>query len=211
MNLTSREAIEKSDHLTTVIVDLRNITLFAEGHPKGAISIPFSERSLSNRIQLATPNVKAVIFLAENDSQLSSACSQLEAEGSITPSVLTDGYSGWLEQELPTESIGKISVYNLLEEIEKNPELLVLDVRESIEWETGHVPKAKLISLGEIVSRHNELPDSKPIAVICEGGIRSSTAASILQSQGFSKLYNVIEGSMGYRNGGYPLEYFIES
>lgn len=208
--LSSKEAMNQSDGYITFIVDLRSISEFAEGHPKDALSIPFSERSLTDRIRTVAPDTEKVIFLAENDEQLSTACIQLENEGTMTPFILDGGYNAWLNDNMPTQSFGEISVSNLTDEIEKNPELLVLDVRESIEWETGHVPNAKLISLSEIPTRYNELPNENPIAVICEGGIRSSTAASILQAKGFYTIFNVPEGSMGYRNGGNTLEFYID-
>ena len=85
--------------------------------------------------------------------------------------------------------------------------LILLDVREQIEWEMGYVPGATLISLSEIGIRNTELDKQKPVAVICEAGIRSSTAASILQRVGFEQVSNVIEGTAGYRSKALPLNY----
>ena len=86
--------------------------------------------------------------------------------------------------------------------------LTVLDVREPIEWEMGHVPEATLISLGELHNRTIELPRDSKVAVICEAGIRSSTAVSFLKSIGFSSIVNVPDGTGGYRAAGFPLFYF---
>ena len=37
----------------------------------------------------------------------------------------------------------------------------ILDVRESHEWEAGHIPEATLIPLGELANRVNELPKDR--------------------------------------------------
>ncbi|MBI4235874.1 MAG: rhodanese-like domain-containing protein, partial [Chloroflexi bacterium] len=83
----------------------------------------------------------------------------------------------------------------------------VLDVRESLEWEMGHVPGALLVSLGDLRARLGELDRSRPTLVICEAGVRSSTGASLLQAAGFAHVANVVEGTAGYRNAGYPLQH----
>ncbi len=90
-------------------------------------------------------------------------------------------------------------------------ELVVLDVREPMEWETGHVPGAMLITLGNLRQHIQSIPREARITVICEAGVRSSTAASILQAQGFSNVANVPEGTAGYRRAGLPLQYWDDS
>ena len=48
----------------------------------------------------------------------------------------------------------------------------------------------------------DELPSNKPVATICGGGARSSTAASILQAQGFEPV-NVVGGMDAWKSAGY--------
>ncbi len=84
---------------------------------------------------------------------------------------------------------------------------VVLDVREPMEWETGHVPGALLISLGNLRRQLDRIPRSALVAVICEAGVRSCTAASILRAEGFQDVANAPEGTGGYRRAGLPLEY----
>jgi rhodanese-related sulfurtransferase len=84
---------------------------------------------------------------------------------------------------------------------------VVLDVREPWEYMQGHVPSAKLISLGALGARIEELDAEKPVAVICETGIRSQVATAILGQRGFQKVYNVIGGTSGWKEAGYPLSH----
>jgi rhodanese-related sulfurtransferase len=60
----------------------------------------------------------------------------------------------------------------------------VVDVRESFEFEDGHVPQAKHIPLNSIPENLADLPKDKKIWIICASGGRSMTAANFLEQQG---------------------------
>ena len=81
--------------------------------------------------------------------------------------------------------------------IANDSRLVVLDVREPWEFRTGHVPNAKLIPLGQLQARVGELDPETPIAVICQSGNRSQTAAALLAQKGFKQIFNVREGTIG--------------
>ena len=112
----------------------------------------------------------------------------------------------WSDSDLPLEILAEVSVRQLAGAV-PGGDTVVLDVREPIEWEMGHVPGAFLISLGTLRERLHELPLEAGITVICEAGIRSSSAASILQAEGFAGVVNVPEGTGGYRRAGLPLQF----
>ena len=120
------------------------------------------------------------------------------------------GESECLSNIDPKDIFTEIHVEDLHQKIKASSNLVVLDVRESIEWETGHVPGAILIPLGELHGRWKELRNDTPLAVICEAGIRSATAASFLKMNGLVDVANVPEGSAGYRQGSYDLEFYSE-
>ena len=61
----------------------------------------------------------------------------------------------------------------------------VLDVRESWEFENGHVPKAHHVALNTIPDNLNLIPKDQKIWIICQSGGRSMTAANYLEAQGF--------------------------
>jgi rhodanese-related sulfurtransferase len=61
-----------------------------------------------------------------------------------------------------------------------NGTLWLLDVREAFEWDSGHVPDATHIPLGELGMRQGELPEDATIAVICHSGYRSRMVADAL-------------------------------
>ena len=64
----------------------------------------------------------------------------------------------------------------------------LLDVREQDEWDAGHAPSAHHIALGELESRHREIPMDRTILCVCRGGSRSAYAAAALGVVGFTAL-----------------------
>jgi sulfur-carrier protein adenylyltransferase/sulfurtransferase len=70
----------------------------------------------------------------------------------------------------------------------------LIDVREPFEYEIARIEGAKLIPLGEISERLDELEREQPIVVHCHSGKRSAQAVRLLQQHGFSKVYNLDGG-----------------
>jgi len=74
------------------------------------------------------------------------------------------------------------------------PELL--DVREPGEHALAHLAGARLIPLGELVGRLDELDDwrGREIVVYCHHGVRSLHALGILRAAGFERALNLRGG-----------------
>ena len=79
--------------------------------------------------------------------------------------------------------------------LEKNG-FVFIDVRTTREYETGHLPEAKLIPLEEIEQRYKtEVPmNQKAVLVYCANGERSRLACEYLSRQGYLNLYNMQNG-----------------
>lgn len=60
----------------------------------------------------------------------------------------------------------------------------LIDVRQPDEYDVGHVPGARLISLAEVALRVDEVPRDGPVYVICQSGVRSLKAAEFYRAQG---------------------------
>lgn len=86
----------------------------------------------------------------------------------------------------------------------------VLDVREPTEFvgELGHIPGSTLIPLRELADRVGELEQHKaaPTVVVCRSGVRSTTAAAILEGMGFEQVYNLQGGMVDWNDRGLPVE-----
>lgn len=84
---------------------------------------------------------------------------------------------------------------------------LVLDVRETAEWGSGHITGARHITLGQLDKRLSELDKfkAKPIIVVCATGNRSASACGQLKKHGFDKVYSLGGGIASWRDSSLPL------
>ena len=84
---------------------------------------------------------------------------------------------------------------------------LVLDVRETGEWGSGHIHGARHITLGQLEKRLSELDKfkGKPIIVVCASGNRSSSACGQLKKHGFDKVYSLGGGVSSWIEANLPL------
>ncbi|MQF48324.1 rhodanese-like domain-containing protein [SAR202 cluster bacterium AC-647-N09_OGT_505m] len=203
--LSLAQAWELAQAGEALIVDVREPSKFALGHPQGALSLQFSPRGLAERVGMLLHGRTPLILVSENADQAEGAASQLKDGGFSVLDVVESSINAWYENGLPMEMFAELSVHEIADAV-SGGNTVVLDVRESIEWDMGHVPGAILISLGDLRERIHEVPRESRIVVICEAGVRSCSAASILQAAGFVDVVNVPEGTGGYRNAGLPLQ-----
>ena len=80
----------------------------------------------------------------------------------------------------------------------------VIDVRESFEYATGHVPGATLVPLGQVPQRVDDLPRDERVYVICATGNRSLTAAEYLRRAGVDAV-SVAGGTTAWERDGRPV------
>jgi rhodanese-related sulfurtransferase len=84
----------------------------------------------------------------------------------------------------------------------------LLDVREPIEFndELGHIAGAKLIPLGQLEQRLNEIDKTKPVVAYCRSGARSARATQLLQQNGIARVANLTGGLLRWRAQRLPVE-----
>ena len=87
-------------------------------------------------------------------------------------------------------------------------EVQLVDVREQEEYDgpLGRIPGARLIPLGALKDRHDELDRTQPVVTVCRAGGRSAQATVILQRAGFDKVANLTGGMLRWRADGYAVE-----
>ncbi len=81
--------------------------------------------------------------------------------------------------------------------------LRVIDVRQMQEIASGTVPKAEPLPLHTLPARVHELPRDQKLVVVCRSGARSAQACLFLQQNGFSNVYNLRGGMMGWVASGF--------
>lgn len=187
------------------LLDVRTPAAFAEGHPKDALSVPFSARGLGVRARAVLPAApSSVVLVAPDGPSADTAAAQLTAAGVAVHGAVAGGFDGWRAAGLPVATIGEVAIAALARVAE---DATIIDVREPMEWTTGHVPGALLIPLGQLRTAIPSIPRDRRVIAICEAGVRSCTAASVLAAAGFSSVAHVPAGSSGYRAAGLPLAF----
>ena len=92
--------------------------------------------------------------------------------------------------------------------LDRDEQLVFVDVREDSEWAKDHIPGA--IHLGKgVIERDVEarFPDTEaPLVLYCGGGYRSALAADNLQKMGYTNVISMDGGIRAWREQGHPLE-----
>ena len=65
---------------------------------------------------------------------------------------------------------------------------VLLDVRESGEWNAGHAPQAAHLPLSRIADAPKKVRDGKKVVVVCRSGNRSRQATKALNSMGYDAI-----------------------
>jgi rhodanese-related sulfurtransferase len=99
----------------------------------------------------------------------------------------------------------RVNVSTLSRTLE-NENIQLIDVREYAEFAAGRVVGAKLIPLGEIEKRQEEINHSQKIYVMCRTGNRSNAAQRKLETLGFTNVINVEGGFDAWKKENLPFE-----
>jgi rhodanese-related sulfurtransferase len=103
----------------------------------------------------------------------------------------------------PTREIGAIQATQLV----NRQNALMLDVRETQEYEGGRVPNAVHLPLSQLAERGEEIRrfSARPVIAYCERGTRSRSAAAALTKLGFAQVYTLRGGLRAWAEAGLPV------
>ena len=73
----------------------------------------------------------------------------------------------------------------------RSDEYNLVDVRQPQEFEESHVPGARLIPLGELAGRVDEIPRGRPTLVYCRSGGRAANGVAALLQAGLEDVHNI--------------------
>jgi glyoxylase-like metal-dependent hydrolase (beta-lactamase superfamily II)/rhodanese-related sulfurtransferase len=192
------------------MLDTRPKEQYVERHVPGAVHLEADDQ-LSNRVGFVLPAELPLVLLLEDEAAYRQVVFSLARVGiENVVGYLAEDLAVWESLGLPLASGDIEDIYpddlNALLEGENEDRPVVLDVREPWEFHQGHVPGAVSIPLGQLAYKVGELDLDRPVAVICETGHRSQSAAALLGQKNFKKIYNVATGTSGWARQGFPLE-----
>ncbi|AJY68748.1 rhodanese-like domain-containing protein [Geobacter sulfurreducens] len=175
---------EKQDFL---LIDARTPEEYAEAHIVGAVNVP--EKTFdSASAQLPADKAKLIVFYCNGIKcgKSKRVAKKVEPLGYTTIAVYNEGMPVWEERGLP---IVKGASYGKKIETTKVPaaeldrmirsgsqDYILIDVRDEMEFEEGHIPTAINIPAEQLAARSDQLPKEKKIIVYCNTGSRSYMA-----------------------------------
>jgi hydroxyacylglutathione hydrolase len=184
-----------------VVVDVRPAAAFAEGHIPGTLNIPLN-RSFSTWAGSLLPYDRDIqLIVPDGASRVADAVRALCLIGldRVTGVFTTQALDEWgALQRVPQIEAAALA--------SRGGNTTVVDVRGQSEWESGHLPGAVHIPLGELPARMDELPKDGPLVMQCQTGSRSSIASSLLQAHGFRNVTNLHGGITAWRRAGLPVD-----
>lgn len=194
-----REALQRG----AIALDVREGPAFGAGHVPGSLNIGLGGQYASWAGTLLASEDR-VIIVADGREQVDEAVMRLARVGlENVIGYLDGGITAWDAAGLPLDALEQIDVTELRARL---GDVSVLDVRRAGEYGAGHVPDAVNVPLAELQEHVAALDRSRPVAVICASGYRSSAAASILRKHAFPALYNVAGGTNAWIASGFETQ-----
>ena len=167
-----------------LVIDSRPGEEFAKGHVPGTLNIPLGGSFLTWAGWLIPHDQDFYVVTDRiDDVRRALGLIGLDRIAGVFPPAAAAG----------NEQVPQVFADELKQRLPSN-DLVVVDVRNDNEWKEGHIAEAIHIPLGQLAQRVNELPASDNIVVHCQGGSRSSIAASLLQKLGRKNVANLTGG-----------------
>jgi len=113
--------------------------------------------------------------------------------------------------------VSEISVLQLHDKLELNPQAILIDIREVCETDKGSIVNATLIPRGvlemkidcheSIQTRFPNIDElaEQPIYLLCRSGARSVLATLSLEQMGFKNVYSIEGGFLAWQAAGYKV------
>jgi hydroxyacylglutathione hydrolase len=177
------------------IVDTRSQEEYVNQHIVGTVGIPQNDKFTSYS-GWVLPYDKPVYLIVQQE-KLDEAMYDLRyigidsVAGYVTPDILE-------KVETESQHVNLITPDEIADKV-KNNQVKIIDVRNDQEYDTGHIPAALNISLDELASKYNQIPESdQEKLLVCRSGGRSFVAATMLRSYGFKNVMNLAGGMQAW-------------
>jgi hydroxyacylglutathione hydrolase len=189
-----------------LVIDARSPQAFGAGHVPGSISVGLGSR-FAIWAGWLTPYDRDLIIVLDDDERFPEARTELRRIGlDRVAGYLAGGMAAWRASRREVVTLPQKTVHAVASQLAGLPnDLLILDVRDVMEWAASHIPGAFNRPAGEIAQgTAAPVPAAGHIAVVCGTGYRSSVVASILQARGMANAVNVTGGMGAWEAAGLP-------
>jgi len=213
---TALQALLASDTLHACI-DVRERGEFARAQIAG--TSPVNRGALELRLPVMVPDRRVPVVVCCDDGRRSAlSAGTLASMGYTDIRILTGGIDEWQRQGLPVRSgwgvhgkeygervahdgdVTHLSAVELARRRQAGEDVVVVDVRSREEYLRGHVPDTYHIPGGNLLLDAPRLPlrEETTLVVSCAGRTRGILGAQLLHDNGFTNVYALENGVMGW-------------
>jgi hydroxyacylglutathione hydrolase len=176
-----------------VLLDVRRVETFAEGHRPGSVNVPVSGSSFGTKAAFVLPE-RPIVLEAGDEAEAHAAARRLWAVGMFD-------IAGWREGG-GDERVEPVSI-DELEGLLAADEIQLLDVREAHERDDGFIPGSSHLPYRNArQAAETGLCGERPIVTICSSGPRAAIAASVLHAAGLDARPVIVGGIEAWRASG---------
>ncbi|MBD2299619.1 rhodanese-like domain-containing protein [Nostoc sp. FACHB-190] len=126
------------------------------------------------------------------------AANLTQAESISQPPNLESGVDRFLTS-IPAGYYTIASVEELKSLLKKSQPMLI-DVRETSEYQSGHIPNAINIPLRTLSQNLNQIPRDRPVVLYCSSGYRSAMGVMTLHLLGYENVRGFPPSFVGWKN-----------
>ena len=185
------EQIEKEVLNGALLLDVRSVEAYRDGHVKGSLFIGL-DGNFASWVGTLIKDIEVPIVLVVDNTRVEEAITRLSRVGyDNTIGVLKGGVKAWEDTGRVLDKVVQVCANTFRDRKDSKD---IIDVRKPTEFEAGHVEGALNFPLDFINDAKSKLNLDQNYYVHCKAGYRSMVAISILKKRGFDKLIDVDGG-----------------
>ena len=214
LNRKQREVFNPTTPLTTldtaaldtalaagaIVLDTRDAVEFATGHLPGSLNVPADGRFAETAGMVLSAD-RPIVILAPDNRQDEIAVRLARIGFDTLVGYLPDPRAALLAHQTTVQHASRLTPAQLADRMAgtAGTRPTLIDVRNLGEREAGYLHGSLHIPLAELRRRLDEVPTEQPVVIYCEGGWRSSVAASLLRHHGNNDVSDLLGGFSGWQ------------
>jgi hydroxyacylglutathione hydrolase len=185
------------------LLDARDPQEFAAGHLAGSVNVPADGRFAETAGMVVRPDQEVVVVAPQGrEEEIVVRLARIGFDRVLGH--LRDPEAAFLSSPDRVVRASRLTAPELAAALRRPVPPVVVDVRNAGERAAGAVDGALHIPLAELPRRLAEVPRERPVVTYCAGGYRSSVAAALLRTRGWTDVSDLLGGygawaSMGSR------------
>ena len=165
-----------------IVFDLGNMRRYEARHIPGSAYAVCNEDSQKNIMPRLPKDIE--IVLVSDDEEYPKHMASMMTHMGLQIRYLQGGLDSW-KWGFERSSDKEITASELKKSLDANPDLFLLDVRESDEFADWNIERSHNIPLGDLSKSLDQIPLNKKVVAVCPHGNRSKIAKFIMQAYGY--------------------------